>query len=295
MVVLAVSSAVVASFGWACGSMMAHTPVRTVGVFEFTRIQLLTSGGILCALCTALGYWQSVVWTQWPAFALSVIVSVIIGNLAMMECLRRAGPRKTELLLSLKTPIVAALAFLFLGETLSLGELGGIGIALFGICLAILFGSSGQDEASVSRRDLLLIVVLGVIAAASQGVGFLVLKPVLSAGTEPLAASAVRIMGAAFVVSLAGLMPLKAVRPIAEMNWLLLLRVIVPGFIGYGISVSLLLYAYAHYDAAVATVLGSLSPVFVLPLLWLRTGNMPHPLAWAGALLSLSGAAVILL
>ncbi|SDR30849.1 DMT family transporter [Pseudovibrio sp. Tun.PSC04-5.I4] len=295
MVVLAVSSAVAASFGWACGSMLAHTPVKTVGVFEFTPIQLLTSGGILCALCTALGYWQSVDWTQWPAFAMSVILSVIIGNLAMMECLRRAGPRKTELLISLKTPIVAVLAFVFLDETLSLGEIAGIAIALFGICLAILFGGPGQDEKSATSGDLPLIIVLGIIAAASQGFGFLILKPVLSADTEPLAASAVRITGAAFVVSLVGLMPLAAVRPIAKMNWLLLLRVSVPGFIGYGISVLLLLYAYAHYDAAIATVLGSLSPVFILPLLWFRTGNMPHPLAWGGAILSLSGATVILL
>ncbi|EEA93070.1 DMT family transporter [Pseudovibrio sp. JE062] len=296
MVVFAVSSALAASLGWACGSMLSHRPLQRVGVFEFTRIQLLTSGAILCVLCSVLGYWQSVDWSQWPAFVVSVVVSVIIGNVALLECLKRAGPRQTELLLSLKTPIVAVLAFAFLGEELSFTEMIGIAIALFGICLAILFGSSDQ-EAEATRRSggLVAIVVLALIAAASQGIGMLVLKPLLLSGTEPLAASAIRVTGAAFIVALVGLMPLSAVQATTEMSWMLLFRVVLPGFIGYGISVSLLLYAYAHYDAAIASVLGSLSPVFILPLLWMNTGNMPRPLAWGGAALSLLGTAVILL
>ncbi|WP_189437512.1 DMT family transporter [Pseudovibrio japonicus] len=296
MAVFAVWSAMAASLGWACGSMLAHRPLQRVGVFEFTRIQLLTSSAILCVICTVLGYWQSVDWSQWPVYVMSIFVSVIVGNLAMMECLRRAGPRQTELLLSLKTPIVAVLAFAFLGETLSFAEVMGIAIALFGICLAILFGSSESEEKSAwESGGLLLAVLLGFVAAGSQGVGFLILKPLLLAGTEPLAASAVRITGAAFVVALVGLMPLSTVRASAQMSWMLLFRVVLPGFIGYGVSVSLLLYAYTYYDAAVASVLGSLSPVFILPLLWWRTGNMPAPLAWGGAALSLGGTAVILL
>lgn len=196
MVVFAVSSALAASLGWACGSMLSHRPLQRVGVFEFTRIQLLTSGAILCVLCSVLGYWQSVDWSQWPAFVVSVVVSVIIGNVALLECLKRAGPRQTELLLSLKTPIVAVLAFAFLGEELSFTEMIGIAIALFGICLAILFGSSDQ-EAEATRRSggLVAIVVLALIAAASQGIGMLVLKPLLLSGTEPLAASAIRLRG----------------------------------------------------------------------------------------------------
>ena len=126
MAILAVFSAMGASLGWACGSMLAHE-------------QLLTSGAVLCLFSSVLGYWQSVDWSQWPAFVVSIFVSVLVGNLAMMECLHRAGPRQTELLLSLKTPIVAVLAFIFLGETLSAVEVTGILVASFGICLAIMY------------------------------------------------------------------------------------------------------------------------------------------------------------
>ncbi len=296
MAILAISSALGASFGWACGSMLAHKPLKQIGVFEFTRIQLLTSGAILCVLSSALGYWQSVDWSQWPVFAVSILVSVLAGNLALMACLSRAGPRQTELLLSLKTPIVAVLAFVFLGETLSPIEMAGIVIALSGICIAILYGGSAQEVASVrSSGGIWIVVLLGVISASAQGIGVLILKPLLQAGTEPIAVSAVRVTGAAFVVALVGLLPIGSFRAPAEMSWLLLFRVVLPGFIGYGVSVSLLLYALAHYDAAVAMVLSSLSPVFILPLLWARTGNMPRPMAWGGAMLSLTGTAIILL
>ena len=67
----------------------------------------------------------------------SVSLGVILGNLAMIACLRRGGPRRTELLLSLKAPIVAGAACFWLGEAPSGTELFGAGLALSGMCLAI--------------------------------------------------------------------------------------------------------------------------------------------------------------
>ncbi len=295
MLVLPAFAALAASSGWAAGIVLAQRPARMLGAFEFTRIQLIACAAILGALCSLLGYWPSVAWGYWPSFLVSTVFGIILGNLAMIECLRRGGPRRTELLLSLKAPLVAAMAFLWLGETPALADLVGAGVALFGVGLATFFGDNEKSESDEVRGSIGIIIALGVTATAFQGFGFLVMKPAMLSGTEPLAASAIRLLGAAFIISVFALWPAKILRSRARMTPVLLGRTILPGFIGYGISSSLLLYAFAHSDAGIAALLGSLSPVLVLPILWMKEGQAPRPLACAGALLAVSGTAVILL
>lgn len=295
MFLLPAFAALAASLGWATGIVLAQGPARAIGTFEFTRIQLIACAAILGGICSLLGYWPSVAWDHWPAFIASICFGILLGNLAMIECLRRGGPRRTELLLSLKAPIVAVLAFLWLGEVPSLPDLAGAGIALLGVCLAIFFGGNEASESDELRGSLVSIVLLGVAATTFQGFGFLIVKPAMLAGTEPVAASAIRLLGAAFVISLVGLWPARLFRPQRGMTPALLGRTILPGFIGYGISSSLLLYAFALTDAGVAAVLGSLSPVLVLPILCAKERQAPRPQALAGAVLAVSGTAVIVL
>lgn len=293
MFILPIIAALGASFGWACGIVLAHAPARALGSFEFTRVQLIAVGAILSLACSILGYWQSVDWAQWPAYAVSIILGIILGNLAMIECLRRGGPRRTELLLSLKAPIVAIIAYLWLGETLTASDLLGGVIALAGVSMAILFGGGRSAEFEAIEGSLIAVIFLGAFAAICHGVGFLLMKPIMQAGTEPIVVSAVRITGASLVISLVALWPAKAFKPKTMMTPNLLFRTILPGFIGYGVSSTLLLYAFANFNAGTATVLGSLSPVMILPIIWIKNDSPPHAMAWCGAVLTVVGTVVL--
>ncbi|WP_420549114.1 EamA family transporter [Curvivirga sp.] len=295
MIILSVFASLGASLGWASGSMLAERPASLVGAFEFTRIQLLTSGAILALICSMFGLWTGLQVDHWPAFTISIVLSVIVGNLAMIECIRTGGPRITELLVSLKAPIVAVIAYLWLGESLTFLSVIGILIALSGIFLAILYGEGKGKPILEKDVNLLWVLGLGIAAAFFQGVGFLVLKPVLTSGADPFAVSAVRICGAAFLISLVGLWPYQGFQSKTDITPYLLMRTILPGFIGYGISTSLLLYALAHADAAVATILASLSPILILPLLWISKGKIPSVNAVLGAILAIVGVSMILL
>lgn len=295
MFLLPAFAALGASFGWATGIVLAQMPAQRIGAFEFTRIQLLTGGATLALLCTIFGLWDSVDWGFSPAFAASSVIGILLGNLAMIECLRRGGPRRTELLLALKAPVVALMAYGWLGEALSMMDLLGGAVALAGIGLAIFFGGKSAAPSDAVKGSLGLVLLLGVVAAGFQGFGFLIVKPAMQAGAEPLAISAIRLLGAALVISLLALWPAALFRSETEVTPLLLGRTILPGLIGYGLSSSLLLYAFANFDAGVATVLGSLSPVLVLPILWIKDGVAPRPLAVAGAGLAVLGVSILLM
>jgi len=293
MFLLPGAAALMASLGWAGGIVLAQFPARAIGAFEFTRIQLVACAAILAAACTATGYWQSVTWSDWPVFAASTVFGILLGNLAMIGCLRRGGPRRTELLLSAKAPVVGIMAFFWLGEVPSGADMIGGIIALAGVCVAIAFGRHRVSARDEVHGSLWVVIALGIGAAAFQGFGFLALKPSLQAGLEPMAAAAIRLLGAAFLASLISLWPSRIFQRHDGMTPVLLMRTILPGFIGYGISSTLLLYAFAHLDAGAAAVLGSLSPVLVLFLLWFSEGTRPNGFSFLGAGLSLAGTAII--
>jgi drug/metabolite transporter (DMT)-like permease len=293
MLLLPALAALTASLGWATGIVLAQWPAKKLGAFEFTRIQLIACSAILAILCSGLGYWPSVRWDYWPSFGASTAIGIVLGNLAMIECLRRGGPRRTELLLSLKAPIVGLMAFFWLGETPSGTDLLGATITLSGVVLAVFFANNEEDESDLKTGSLTVIVLLGVAATAFQGFGFLIMKPAMLAGTEPLAASAIRLLGAALLISIVALWPLRVFRSESELTPSLLGRTILPGFIGYVVSSSLLLYAFATFDAGIAAVLGSMSPILVLPILWLKDSIQPHPRAILGAVIAVAGTAVI--
>ena len=295
MLVFPVAAAVLASFGWATGIVLAQGPARMLGAFEFTRIQLVACSAILAALCSVFGYWPSVIWSFWPSYVASICFGIVLGNLAMIECLRRAGPRRTELLMSLKAPVVGVFAYFWLQEVPTTADVIGAGITLAGVGIAIFFGARQNAEPDAVTGSLTMVLLLGLAATGFQGFGFLVMKPAMMSGSEPMAVSAIRLLGAALLISLVALWPADMFRGHTDMTPGLLGRTILPGFIGYGVSSTLLLYAFANFNAGIAAVLGSLSPVLVLPILWIRDRRAPNARAIVGACLAVSGTAVIVL
>lgn len=295
MVILPVLAAIGASFGWAAGIILAQKPAQLLGSFEFTRIQLISCSFLLAVIITAMGYWDTVAWNFWPSFALSIFIGIVLGNLTMVECLRRGGPRRTELLLSMKSPIVAVLAYFWYGEEPSMIDLIGAVIVLSGICIAITYGSNEKSNTDKLKGSLVSVLIFGIAAAGFQGFGFLIMKPAMLAGSEPLAVSTVRLLGAALLISFIMLWPAHIFKSGVDLTPKLLSQTIVPGVIGYGVSSTLLLYAFANFDAGIAAVLGSLSPVLVLPLIWMKDGV---PIRWQaalGAILSVSGTGIIII
>ena len=69
----------------------------------------------------------------------------------------------------------------------------------------------------------------------------------------------------------------------------------VNGFVAMGLGMTLVLVALKNGDVGTVGILSSVSPVLLLPLLWLRLGRPPAPAAWLGAGLTVVGTGLILL
>jgi len=293
MPIIALTAALGASTCWAVGSLIAHRPATQLGAFEFTRTQLISSFALLIVIVTAFDGWQSVTWAHWPSFVAASLIGVVFTNLAMIACLRRGGPRRMQLLVSMSAPFATLLGFLFLGESMSPRKLIGVGLAFGGLLLAILFGRRGQHRIEAVQGSLAVVIALGLFAAICHAVGLIALKPALLAGTDPLAATALRTGGGALVISVVALWPAEAFVTPTKRTPGVVLRAILPGLVGYVAAVSLQLYALRSYDAGIVAVLSSMAPVVMLPMIWIMSGDPPPLPAWLGAILAVLGAGII--
>jgi drug/metabolite transporter (DMT)-like permease len=61
-----------------------------------------------------------------------------------------------------------------------------------------------------------------------------------------------------------------------------------------GVGMTLVLLALEQGDVGMVAILSSVSPILVLPLLWIQFKRAPAMAAWAGATLTVVGTALIL-
>jgi drug/metabolite transporter (DMT)-like permease len=293
MSALTLAAALTAAMTWAFASILAHAPAGKLGALAFTRIQLVAAALILLAVVTIRGAWATVSWDHWPELTVSGLVGVLLCNLALIACLRRGGPRRCLLLLAMNAPIAALLGYLWRGETASLQAIAGGASTVCGVVLAILYGRKQDAASDALRGSAGSVFLLGLAAAACHAIGLVAIKPAMLAGTDPVAASALRIAGSAAVLSLVALWPAKIFRSETPLTPKLVLQTVAPGILGYVVATTLLLFALRSYNSGIVVALGSTAPVMILPILWATTHRPPRPAAWAAALLVVLGSALI--
>ncbi|EBU7498242.1 EamA family transporter, partial [Salmonella enterica subsp. enterica serovar Typhi] len=147
--------------------------------------------------------------------------------------------------------------------------------------------AGGRLLANVSK----LGVALGVITALGQAIGSLFARAPMEAGVDPVAAMAVR-SGIAALFYL-GLSLIPALRKPYRFRRDDLAIAVAGAFIGTGLGMSLLMAALATGNVGIVTTLSSMTPVMILPMVWIRSGVAPIREAWIGAAIAVVGTALI--
>jgi len=284
-----------AALSWTLASLFGHGPARKLGSVHFNRLRMLAATILLCIMMVV----TDASWALPPEFLLPILLSsiigVVLGDYFLFVSMRRLGPRRTGILFAANAPIAACLGWLVLDETLSVSTIFAVLFGFIGICLAVIYGK---------RRDLLHVweditpplwigVGAGLLAAIGQAAGVLLLRPVMQADMDPLMVSLVRVAAGAVIFWLS--LPFDPARksmalmPDSTTGWMILAN----GFFGLSFGVALLLQALKTGNVADVTILSATSPVLILPFVWYRTGKCPPAAAWAGALLVVLSAVLL--
>ena len=281
---------------WAVGSVMSVMPSRHLGAFAFTRWRMAMVAVMLWSVVAVTGSWRSFAPADWGVMAVSGLIGIFIGDTALFSAMNRLGPRRAGVLFATHAAFSAALGFVLLGERMSLQALLGAVLTLAGVMTAMALGRHKDEthEWEANHGHVGSGVALALLAALCQAVGSLVAKPVMAAHVDPVMASAVRVTVATAAHGVLLLSGFQAARATQAPTARVLVRTGLNGFIAMGIGMTLVLLALEKGDVGMVAILSSVSPILVLPLLWLQLKRAPAPGAWVGAILTVLGTGLIL-
>ena len=287
--------ALMAAGCWAFSSLFSAPPAQRLGAFAFSRWRMLFASALLWALAWHSGSWGSLASSAWLWLGFSGLIGIFLGDTALFACMNRLGPRRSGVLFATHAGFSAFLAWWLLGEVLWGWALVGAALLVSGVMLAIVWGKR-SDEAhgwEQTRGRLFWGVALGLLAALCQSLATLMLKPLMSTGVDPVAASAVRMSVALAAHGVLWLLwrGARAQAPVrAQDLWL----TFASAAVAMALGMTLILAAMREGQAGVVAILSSVSPILILPLLWLVYRRRPAWGAWVGAVLAVLGTALVM-
>ena len=278
---------------WATTGLISADAVRALGPFHFNLIRQAFVSALLSVIVLAAGLWAGMDSPTLAILAASGIIGILVGDTFHFAAVGRLGPRRAGAIFALNAPMAALMGWLFLGEALPFRAVLGIGLAVGGVALAIL----GRPRANAHRLEtlqgtILIGVLFGLAAGFGQAAGSLIARPVMTMGLNPYAASLVRVGASGLTMGLLLATPFAPSPPKAFGKKALILTAIT-AIIGLLVGMTLFLYALQGSKTGIIATLSATSPVIVLPMLWLRTGQRPSALSFCGAALAVVGLALI--
>jgi drug/metabolite transporter (DMT)-like permease len=288
--------AALAALCWAVGSVLSAQAASRMGAFAFTRWRLFFALCLLWAVAAWSGQWRSLDLHATGLLVLSGLVGIFVGDTALFACMNRLGPRRCGILFATHALFSVVLAWLFLGETLWGWTLAGSGLLVSGVMVAIAWGRRADEshQWEDTRGTLAVGVALGLLAALCQAVATLMIKPLMTTGVDSVAASAVR-TSAAFLAHLillwAGLRHSRLLQPLTAK---VLANTGASAAVAMALGMTLILAALRTGQANLVGIMSSISPVLLLPLLWMIYRRRPALGAWVGSAMAVMGTALIL-
>ncbi|MBV8912221.1 MAG: DMT family transporter, partial [Acetobacteraceae bacterium] len=259
-VLIGAAAALASAGSWALGSVL----FRRLGDV-LAPVTLTAAKGVVGAAMLLLVFWPlataPVAPGTWALLGGSGLLGIALGDTLFFMALNRLGAQAVVLLLTLGQVLTVLLAVFWLGERP--GAAGWTGIALVISGVTAVMWLRMQAEGGQTQRTGILC---GLGAVVCMAVSIVIAKQALEAGENSVQATLIRMLaGTAGAVALGVVSGQKlgqlvpAFRP--EFALFFLLSVAVVTFGGFWLS----LFAIQHAGVAIASTLGSLEPVLVLP------------------------------
>jgi drug/metabolite transporter (DMT)-like permease len=290
-------AALATAFFFAMTALIFTSTGRSVGSQVTNRMRLLFALIYLVILNLILFHEPlpfSAAGSRWIWLSLSGIIGLSLGDAFLFQSMISVGTRLGSLLLSLAPIFGSIIAWLFFGETLTLLQITGIGLALAGIAWVV---ASHQEPPNTPHGHTRRGVIFGVLAGLGQAGGLVLSKQGMGGDFSPFQANAIRILAAAIFIWVlsafqgAAASTLNEVRGKPRLLGLLALG----AFVGPVLGVSSSLLAIQHAEIGVASTIMALTPVIVLPISYFLFKEKVGWQALLGTVLAISGVAILFL
>ncbi len=259
-------SAFVTACCWSVSALVFAAATRRAGSFQVNITRLILAVGYLAVPIALFRIPTDLSASQVLYLSLSGVVGLTLGDTFLFRAFQEIGARISMLIMSLAPAIAAFLSYLFLGETLTVTSVLGIGVTVAGVAIVVL----GRSEASAGGPAFTPAGALyALLGAAGQGGGLIFAKMAFQeSDINGFVATMVRIIASLVLLLPAALLtrrfqdPLRMYREDRKAFGLTALGALLGPFLG----ISLSLVAVAHTLVGVAATIMAIVPVLMLPL-----------------------------
>jgi drug/metabolite transporter (DMT)-like permease len=284
---------------WAFSSLAFEAAGRRIGALTLNLVRLVIAFAFLC-----LGAWAArglplpvdASGHAWFWLAISGLVGFVFGDLCLFRAFLLIGPRLSMLMMSLAPPLTAAIGWLLLSETLTARDLLGMTLTVAGIAWAVLERRRpGEAGTPLPSRPPFSGLALGFGGALGQA-GGLVLSKLGMGSYNALAATQVRVLAgiAGYALLFFALRWWPRVWPALRDGKALGLASL-GAFFGPFLGVTLSLIAVQRTVAGVAASIMAVTPILIIPLVVLLRRERVGVGGVAGAVVAVSGVALLFL
>lgn len=288
-------SALLTAVLWSCSALIFTTATKRVGSFQVNITRLILAVVYLSFLILLMGYDINLSRTQIMNLSISGVIGLSLGDTFLFKAFQEIGARISMLFMSLAPAIAALLAYLFLGETLSVIAILGIAITVFGVSIVVLDRGGNLSERVILTTSGVVYALLGAIG---QGVGLIFAKMAFrEAEINGFVASTIRIAASLVILLPVAVMTRRYKNPIRIFSedkkafWYTALGSVLGPFLGISFS----LIAIEYTNVGVAATIMAITPILMLPLVRLI---YKEKLAWRailGAFIAVAGVALLFL
>jgi drug/metabolite transporter (DMT)-like permease len=249
---------------WGCAVIFLKKSGETVSPFDLNIFRVVVSTPLL--VLTVLLAGEQLVpdapFSDYLVLFASGIIGIAISDTLFHQGLNKVGAGIAAIVDSLYSPFVVVAAFLMLGERLSLRQFGGMALVM----AAVLIAARHEPPKGVTRRQLAVGVVCGILAMATVAFGIVLAKPVLNRSSVLWATTmrqvgALAVMFPAAMVSPRRMATLSVFKPTA--NW----RFSLPAtLLGSYLALMCWVAGMKYTLAGAAAILNQTSTIYVLLL-----------------------------
>jgi len=288
------SLAFLAAFSWSIASLISTDITRKIGSIQFNRLRLIFVSIMLVSYASITDSWNTIKFEYINIIIISGIIGIFFGDSFLFIALQRIGPRRNNILFSLAAPFTVILNVLILLQKMTIPEIFGCIMVFIGVVIAITYGnnSSNNHRWEIIEGSIKFGILMGILAALCQAIGLIMIKPILNQGADPIASAAIRTTISAFLLSFSFFAKFNNNKnQIYSFNTII--KIVISGFLGMALGMSLLLIALQKGDAGIVATLSSTSPIMILFILWIYTKKIPALGAWIGTIVAIIGTGLI--
>jgi drug/metabolite transporter (DMT)-like permease len=290
-------AAAITAVCWSFTSIFFNNASRLIGSVKVNRLRLLVSTVIL--LIVHLLVMGSLIpfhatKEQWIWLGLSGIIGLALGDAFLFQAYVHIGARLTTVIMALDPVFSALIAWIWLGEKLTVMEIAGILITVFGVGWVVMEQRNGQG--AHTRKDLILGILCGIGAVLGQAIGFVLSKKGLADNFSPLSGVLIRILVATAVMWVLALFSGKIKDTISGFTDVSARNNILAGSVlGPCLGVWLSMVAVQLVHVGIASTIMATRPILMLPLSKIIYKEKISMRAIIGTVIALMGVSVIFL